>query len=495
MVFEQNFRKCLTKAGERCKFAVGGGDDSRTIYEDAPCVGNAECSSEGFCICDSRYYEMADGQCALASDLNEHCDARVKCSVYKALYCNSGLCKCHKAISEYDYGLQQCVGLAEERCVNEECTSNASCLRGTCICDEDYYRGEDKRCHRKIAVKKGCTADYQCEQRPFMELKCVKGLCDCDPSDSMYATVYQSDLRNSRSNGYYGFRKSSPNVTQCVPLAGQPCIKGLCTPGAYCLYDRNPNYYSSADQQRANGTCECLSDRVRSKNNRCGYTVSKPCQSGDDCMDGLVCKNMKCACPIDTQFFREEDKVCYNKFNGPCTEDTECDKNAHCKVAQQHSQFGHCKCNEGFIANATGDCEVAHGGPCTNIADCDSVAGLDCINNVCECGGFERYNVTRRKCLKKVGAACELSADEQACVDNASCISFHSKIRGICQCNEGSYETENYTCSDKIIYSAITEVDAVIDQDAEPESPTRASANETIILPSLLLWKNVLEVD
>ncbi len=76
-----------------------------------------------------------------------------------------------------------------------------------------------------------------------------------------------------------------------------------------------------------------------------------------------------------------------NGTKDQCVNNAKCEVNLNGEFGKEHAQ---CECEEGFVANADGECEYAFGSKCkmvnvTKIIKCDQVAPLYCRNGKCEC--------------------------------------------------------------------------------------------------------------
>ena len=468
MIFDTVSGKCLAKAGERCKYALGESETAAGsfFFEMHSCVNDASCSVDGICTCNPGYYETADGNCAASKLHGEACNQDVKCSATKGLECRGGTCECDPTKSEHNNAQSQCVGLAGSQCIVSKCTEHASCSTNMCVCDEEFYWDATGKCVPKIAIFRNCSADFQCKKLDTVQLKCVKGVCSCDPATSIYASAKPSHRCNTMGRTTFHDYEGASSTAQCLPLAGLPCKNRLCAPRSYCLYDRDWCHYSYSSSHDYSGTCKCEAGLTRSKNSRCGSGFEGECDSGDECIDGLVCKDQTCTCEMDIQKFDPSRKTCFSKVGGPCTENSECASDAHCHVSDSGTTGGrgHCKCNQGFVPNANGICEATVGIECEDTSDCDSIAKLECINKVCRCGKFAVFDDTNRKCVGKVGASCKLGTGNE-CVENALCTEVHPKLPGSCICATGYMETGNYTCIASEVF------DAAVDENDLDESP------------------------
>ncbi|CAG7647998.1 unnamed protein product, partial [Allacma fusca] len=309
MLYDEITSKCVSKAGERCKYAVDSpdtGGDSNLIYEVTTCVQNATCSQEGICTCDSRFHENVTGLCTYSQGHLDVCDVHHKCSHYEALECIQDLCQCNSSKSDYSSKDSQCVGLADTPCINFKCTGNAYCQNNTCRCNKGYYLDENRKCHPKMGPLMNCTANHQCESKPGLLLLCIDGICNCNPNVSVYATAQIADRYRFDPDIFNGFIGSG--ITQCVGLAGSPCLDRLCAPRAFCSYSFATDF---------SGICRCLSGYKQTKLGRCGHDYMEVCDSGDSCLDGLVCNNKRCTCKYSNQEYDTYARMCYSKIGGP----------------------------------------------------------------------------------------------------------------------------------------------------------------------------------
>ena len=408
MKYEGDWGKCVGRIGKRCIYYDLDSVLSASVSDVHPCVKNAKCNLHfgrvGVCTCEDDFYLSAEGTCEPTRLYGESCDETLKCSTLVGLVCNSD-------------------GTA--------CNDRSNCSTNMCTCGKGlYWRNTDGKCLPKIGF--ACSNDSQCDPPPGMELKCVNGKCDCDPDTSVYASVRPS---NKYSTPFYGFRGYVGDiVTRCVPLPQLPCKDGLCAPTSYCEYT-SPHDFRPA-------VCKCEPGLTLSRNGkRCARELGGDCTKADDCIDGLVCRNQICSCEFDLQDFDKNTWSCRSRYKGPCTNNTECTTNSYCEM--QESGAGHCVCEESHIPSIDDFCRVPHGGLCEKRSDCDDVAALECVNNVCVCGNFNSFRSADRKCVRRVGARC---SEDDECTSNAHCHKAHPILSGHCVCDVGSREAGDYTC-------------------------------------------------
>ena len=439
MLFDVSLSKCVSKAGERCKYALDTRDeDDNLIFEVTPCVQNATCSTEGICTCDPHFHENITGLCTYSQMFSQPCDSELRCSLYQGLECHEGTCKCKSGTSTYSENEDQCVGLATKPCVNGKCVANSVCdeTENICRCSSGNFKDESNYCQPKLGPLQNCSSEDQCDKKPGLPLLCVHGICDCNPNVSTYATAQRAERYRYDPDIFTGF--IGPAVTQCVGLAGEMCLDRLCVPRAFCSYSIIVDF---------SGICKCLPGYKATKRGRCGHDYHEACTTGDSCFDGFVCKDKKCSCPYENQEYDTYAKICYSKIGGPCGEGVPCGRNAMCsQLNESHSSGGHCVCQEKFVENADGECEVAYGGACDVSSDCDSIAQLECINSICQCGGFAKYSKEDRKCRGLVGARCNYTTEDDECVRNSYCRKIHPLLKGICTCRMDFIETSEYEC-------------------------------------------------
>ena len=253
------------------------------------------------------------------------------------------------------------MGLAGQECVSGLCKGYANCLANMCACSDGYFVDDTRNCQRRRGMFTHCAADFQCESTDDRPLKCVEGLCICNPETSVYgqiSTTIVVELYIPLEPGWFQNRTTAG----CLPLPGQACSKrGLCSPRSNCVKGANPKTSSPivisspwfgefrkyngwtddnggqsppppSDPKKNYGTCECQSDFVLSANNRCGRPFGARCYSHDECLDGLVCKDRACACELDTQAFSQSQTECTSKIRGPCNADSDCEWDARCKL-------------------------------------------------------------------------------------------------------------------------------------------------------------------
>lgn len=275
MMYEERFGKCVSKAGESCKFQVESPLDNTMTSLMTICVSNASCHPvDGICKCDSRHYENTNGTCSVSQSIQKSCPS------YEGLFCNLtnsgteqiGVCTCNETVSEYlldeeSPDSSQCVGLAESPCINDKCVANANCSKSesvnVCKCDTNSYMDDQKRCQIKKAFSEACSHDQECQVLGHKQLICHEGRCDCG-NFTQHGTALQHKQPNNYDYYGYGYEKRYQGMeawssTQCLGLVDKPCQNALCVPYAYCQYTTYPY-----------GICKCQPGYFESRTGNCG---------------------------------------------------------------------------------------------------------------------------------------------------------------------------------------------------------------------------------
>ncbi|CAG7724769.1 unnamed protein product, partial [Allacma fusca] len=418
MIFEPSTKKCVSKAGERCKYAMEYSDGSKAI-ETANCVETAICGEDGYCLCNEDFYENTNGTCSLTGRHSESCDDQAKCSSSLGLICKDGICECDDKTSAYSEDDGQCIGLVGHTCVATKCTQDASCLSNKCVCKEGFFHNSKDQCSRKLDLLQACSDDGQCKSEGGLLYKCVDGVCACDPNVSMR---FQNTVP----------RKSGLNF---------------------------------------GGTCSCLPGYTRSSSGTCGVGYGQTCSTAGICLEGMVCntKDGRCKCRYSTQVYDQSKQKCISPVRGPCDWKSLCKDGAECQNIKNSTQ-GTCACKPGYVEGASGSCDAEYGKPCTATISCDSLAGLTCLDYTCQCGDFQEFSQELQKCVGLVGSDCILGLKDH-CVGNAECSRIRDGItKGSCRCSGGFEINANYTCSRTVADSLpVLEFPAVYDTETSEE--------------------------
>ena len=471
MVYLPKTRKCVSKAGAKCKFPLNdhGQDDENTLgpFKNAECVENAICdSSSGNCTCGNLFYENSNGTCTPKGGHKKLCrPANAECRDDKHLSCIGGVCACdsnHVYDDIEDKSQFMCVGKAGkvtengEHCVPGAQVNNAGIC--TCLPESTTYAGFDGFCHKRKTNNQVCTEDLEC-QFENTYLKCIEGICSCERNISLYREFVGPVLVEKERQVYnprYEYDYDEPNyimekyndfvnrtLRQCVGLPGKECnTDGHCVENAVCEKSGNTSVCTYVKEK---GFSEIPKGNFAKHGQICSALL--------DCSDAFMCTNGKCNCPQPNhQTFNNLTETCESIIHGACSTDSDCIKNAGCAV-NINTNLPECQCREGFVENLIGNCELAYGSPC-NYTDesipCDKLAGLECRNQACACpDSFTYFDTDLRECLGLVGSRCNAPANvngTKVCVNNAKCISGHSKLPGICQCDVNYVTTEGKLC-------------------------------------------------
>jgi hypothetical protein len=228
MLYSSDQGKCVSKAGERCKFEIG-------LILTADCVENAVCKgSNGTCTCGWNYFENVNGTCSPKGAYREACSLDAECMdderIETYLSCIEGTCTCGPT-EIYHEETGTCMGMAgrksdtdrAQRCLPPaiwDMNGNGVCA---CLPESEYFQGRDGRCHSRHIHGENCTDSSQCKFNGAY-LKCISDICTCDEKTHMYRE----------------FRDDRIGRKQCVGLAGQPCnLDGECVQDAACDFVQN----------------------------------------------------------------------------------------------------------------------------------------------------------------------------------------------------------------------------------------------------------------
>ncbi|CAG7784772.1 unnamed protein product [Allacma fusca] len=435
VIFEESSGKCVTKAGDQCRFVLEDSAGGKT-FDITACVENAKCSQNGFCSCGENFFENHNGTCSPPATHLQPCDDKIHCQESAGLVCEMNTCGCNSTTAIFSSDANQCVGLAEQNCINSKCTANAFCNRiGLCSCSHDHFPKSNGICSPMVALGEGCSEDELCHSDKG--LTCAQGICSCDPLISVYGTAQANNVGRypENFNEYIG-----PNLTQCLGKVNSPCIERLCVPNAYCSY--NSRYSLS-------GTCRCQPGTVSdSKSIVCKQGYGYDCSPTLYCLQEFVCNQSKCACRYGDQVYDSVKRFCLSKVGGPCSDDMPCVSGAEC-IRFPKSSHGVCSCESGHITSPARFCELQYGQKCNGSTNrCDSLAKLDCIDEVCGCRKFGIYSSEHRRCLGFVGTPCTQATSDEGpqCIENAICSSEYPGLQTVCNCNDGFTLTSNYTC-------------------------------------------------
>jgi len=366
-------------------------------------------------------------------------------------------CVCADGKSKYSETQSQCVGLLGENCIQGKCVESSICgPNSTCECKNTSY-AYNGSCLPKKSYNHSCSSDEECSVSPEFPLKCVDGICDCDPQITRYDNVvsfveevkyysrYHCDYNCRRNTlydenlGMYVKKQwvSKGMITQCVGKAANQCRKHLCVQNALC----------------ETNTCVCQADFVANSMGLCAKKYKASCSKKTPCTDGLNCIDGHCQCkyPDHSEF---KDGACRRFVGAHCKIDSDCVENSVCHLFT-NATVGLCECKTGFVQNVQKRCDLAFGSECPGTGKdtiaCDTIAELRCVNGECACADEgQKYDPTKRTCVGLVGTNCPLINDQYACTDNSVCMSslksldVEAPLR--CMCMPGFIPNEEYEC-------------------------------------------------
>ncbi|CAL8094642.1 unnamed protein product [Orchesella dallaii] len=425
----------------------------------------------------------------------EHCNKTMRCDTSAFLSCRNTTCECQKRDSMFfDPQIKSCLTLVGEKCRYQlnnndsemehpsnsrgfeeeiDCVQNAWCNRsGVCMCADDYVELRNGTCIPKRNYEETCTTDSECRQDRF--LSCIDGQCGCNETVSTFNLLFRS----------------------CVGKVGNPCLGSSCVYNADCTTNTliPLTGFQKRRERQFSRTCTCNPGFVADSSGHCKVGLSGQCSASKPCSNKFKCKDGTCVCKYENvQLPMVRSQQCISLVGGPCNETMDpdlmignnqssipnvfqCVDNAHCSTSE--GNIYECKCDDGFIENTDGTCDVAFGENCnlsvysymrsskteadtTNFWNpnsvCDRVTPLFCINGLCQCeSSLYEYNMQTSKCLGKVGAKCKVSSFGNGttmelmndCIEGAKCYGTRSlqTAYGKCICTEGHMISSNRTC-------------------------------------------------
>ncbi|XP_066028303.1 latent-transforming growth factor beta-binding protein 1-like [Pocillopora verrucosa] len=399
---------------------------------------------EGECICTGMY--VGNGRtCRKSRRLvsckkTEFCGDKASCLI-DPLPPKTPICKCWLGYKFNDK--QVCVAINQPCKVDRDCTPQAKCEHGLCICQggrmgdgyecrggwncSDYYFGcknawcyvdpdmpREKLCKclpnqvHKFASNKqcvDCVTDRHCKGAERCEdYKCKKpDLRRCDRSSDCHQ---QAECRRGMCHCTGLTAGNGLNCTESLPCP----VTHECDANSVCIthpkYPFNPYCKCKAHYEKSNdGACvdidECSSNPCPAKH----VCVDKigafecHCKKGYKKGDGDECVKMKCKCgPHGSKCDDDGECSCYDGFEkngeGVCEE-------MKCKCGPHGSKCdgdGECSCYDGFEKNGEGVCKEMkckcgpHGSKCDGDGECSCYDGFEkngegvCEDMKCKCG-------------------------------------------------------------------------------------------------------------
>jgi hypothetical protein len=387
------------------------------------CVPNSNCTPineyEGLCTCNPGYKNVASTACKPA--LGTPCDLQSSepCAPERYLTClldfstgDTGVCACGPD-AILDWNLGQCLPRVGVSCQSPQhpCVPHAACTRVVyekykCQCSAGYSVTGDRLCRLGHYQRCDPWSGQLCNEYELLTCDRDERICTCS------------------SNHLY-------NGTRCVASVFESCRPEQnvhCTENAICNLER---------------ICECAAGYASHENGRCYPGLGGPCRHSSDCSAGshLICVEGTCSCNEEVAILDQE--LCLLKVGKPCDQLDICAHNAVCEDEV-------CQCANGLQETSEGLCRVGYLKSCNPFPgsdQCNSDAGLKCINQICSCNTGRVYASNIGRCVGLVGSECEVGSD--GCTENADCTLLISReTTGSCKC-KGGYEIsrDSWTCS------------------------------------------------
>ncbi|CAL8112888.1 unnamed protein product [Orchesella dallaii] len=181
------------------------------------------------------------------------------------------------------------------------------------------------------------------------------------------------------------------------------------------------------------------------------------CSSNSQCDQGryLECDGHTCTCRSNLGMIWEDNLgKCMIMAGAPCSrkgiQGAECVTNSSCIA-------GVCECDDEFLQNGFGSCELSYGAVCSDAEKCAIRYLLECSYSLnyqqqrtCQCkgDGIEYvWDEQKRKCVSTAGGRCELDDESANGDDKLECIANSECVEpGVCRCKPGFKQTPEGKC-------------------------------------------------
>lgn len=403
MIYDPSCGACASLAREKCRFTVL--EEYRSWQEEILCVSNAHCDfAESICVCDKDYIELANGTCIPKKNNGEPCITSADCRQDIALICQDSTCICNSATSEYSEELTQCVGLANEPCVNDLCTANA-------ICREEPRRLYGGGGASSVEVEDSSDEEYGEVVRDPASI----GRCQC-------RTAFGVTSDGKCKLGYSG--RCDHQHAKC--MSWLKCKEGTCV----CRYPTHQVYDRVTETclSQVGGPCTKPDEDDGKTNNssKIGCTGSAVCAKVSDTT------RYQCSCPRG--FIENADRGCDLDYGQAC-------RTQHLNPYSTRQQS-------------------SSGSSPPPSAKCDRIGKLFCIDGRCQCeDDLHIYDEISRSCKGLVGATCVVKSKGD-CVSGAYCVGRRGSRDaeagssrnpdGLCACQMNHKEGDGSTCVPRI---------------------------------------------
>jgi hypothetical protein len=333
-------------------------------------------------------------------------------------------------------------------------------------CPSGFYTDlsipEGDPCSPLKSVGESCRNTTECNQSRLLE--CISGICQCNPTTS----VFEPAAPNNNNN--------KPNSGLCVGRVGTKCSNDKpCIASAVC---------KDATSGGSGGTCACRAEFTPTADRLCGRGFQGVCSDTQACRDGLVCirspmwtyssmamgmamsktggQNPKghknkpnnadarssvnasspgvfpaiqsittgtCQCSPKYETFDPMTKTCRALVGAYCDNATlSCVERATC-MSDAKGAPAACMCRDGFVETPEGKCEVEFGKPCTGqtgTGTCDGMAQLVCRKGMCGCQNVrDTYDPKKRRCVGSAGVRCQVDDD---CLTGTICVRANNGV-------------------------------------------------------------------
>ncbi|XP_063701012.1 prion-like-(Q/N-rich) domain-bearing protein 25 [Culicoides brevitarsis] len=241
---------------------------------------------------------------------------------------------------------------------NANCTSNAFCEFGQCICQEGFFIVEENRlktCH-KVATKIGepCVHREACQISFGTEADCINSTCRCKPNShfdggTCYKNALIGEYCKVSSNCLGNDTVCRSGRCQCPFSSHTNANRTSCHKTTYLGEPCSMNEECITENSMCFETCICRAGYIMNlEKNGCLKIASKlydSCNIDDQCLTTIGCskcdENNTCVCAKG-----------YHDVNYKCVSSTllgfRCDRSENCITPNAECKFGICACKEGF---------------------------------------------------------------------------------------------------------------------------------------------------
>ncbi|KAG5680662.1 hypothetical protein PVAND_010156 [Polypedilum vanderplanki] len=191
---------------------------------NCPCGVNTECKNEK-CVCKNGFikFKSTDKFSCIAKivQIKKSCDLNEQCMRFdKNSACINDICQCKENFIHIEGDGCRSLAKNENACNEHSCGINQKCIKGSCVCNQNYiFQPNKTECIAYAMYNETCFDEIQCELGIGHGTKCVNNTCTCDENHT-YALIDGKSVCQRHVN----YKQECKKDTDCASYFDDPTM-------------------------------------------------------------------------------------------------------------------------------------------------------------------------------------------------------------------------------------------------------------------------------